>query len=105
MSDTRTGPLVGKLSSAVQEDISEIVGHLLKAREQMGELEGQTKGINGLSAFLKAQGTALDKMMGDLEDEAADVEKKLLGGARVEITHQVNAEHAERVKAAKAEAS
>jgi len=101
MSDTRTGPLVGKLAAAVQEDISEIVGHLLKAREQMGHLEGQTKGINGLSAFLKAQGLALDKMMADLGDEASDVEKKLLG-SRVEIVHRVDNDHAKAVASAKA---
>lgn len=100
MSETRTGPLVGKLASAVQEDIGEIVGHILKAREQMGQLEGQTKGINGLSAFLKAQGHALDKMMADLEDEALAVEKKLMG-SKVEITHKVDDAHADRVKAAK----
>jgi hypothetical protein len=95
---------VGKLVEAVQSDLAEIIGHLLRGREGIGQLEGQTKGINGLSAFLKAQGLALDKMMGDLEDEAADVEKKMLG-SRVEITHRVDGDHMERVKAAKEAAS
>jgi ribosomal protein L20 len=91
---------VGKLVSAVQEDISEIQQNLDKAREHMGQLEGQTKGINGLSAFLRAQGLALDKMVSDLKDEAVAVEKKMLGNP-VEITHHTDEAHAARVKAAK----
>lgn len=98
--ETRTGPLVGKLVVGVQEDLGEVVGYLQKARESIGQLEGQTKGINGLSSFLKAQGTALDKMMADFGDEATAVEKKLLG-SKVEITHTVDESHAARVKAAK----
>ena len=101
MSDTRTGPLVGKLVTAVQEDVAEIAGHLEKAREHMGQLEGQTKGINGLSAFLRSQGLALDKMVTDFREEAAGVEKKMLGSP-IEITHNVDETHAARVKAAKA---
>jgi len=101
MTDTRTGPLVGKLVTAVQEDLAEIVGYLGEAREIIGQLEGQTKGVNGPAAFLKGQGLALDKMMSDLTDEAEEVAKKLLGGARVEITHRVNDDHAAAVRAAK----
>ena len=98
--DTRTGPLVGKLVAAVQEDVAEISGHLEKARAVMEQLEGQTRGINGLSSFLRAQGLALDKMMEDFTGESQGVEKKMLGNP-VEITHTVNAEHAAKVRAAK----
>lgn len=100
MSETRTGPLVAKLVSAVQEDVGEVVTHLDRARQSMAQLEGQARGINGLSAFLKAQGLALDKMMADLRDEADGVEKKMLG-AKVEITHHVDPAHAAKVKAAR----
>jgi len=100
MSETRTGPLVGKLVVAVQEDLAEVVGYLQKAREGIGQLEGQTRGISGLSSFLKAQGIAIDKMVADLGDEATDVEKKMLG-ARVEITHNVDEGHAAKGGGAK----
>lgn len=100
--DTRTGPLVGKLVAAVQEDVGEIVSSLAKAREHMGELEGQTKGINGLSAFLRSQGLALDKMMSDLKDEAQGVEKKMLGVQMEVVQHHVDEGHAAKVRAAKA---
>lgn len=101
MSDTRTGPLVQKLVDALQEDIGEVVGYLQKGRDHMKLLEGETKGVNGMSAFLKSQGLALEKMIADLNEEAEGAEKKMLG-AKLEITTSVDKAHVERVAKAKA---
>ena len=67
----------------------------------MAQLEGEARGINGLSTFLRSQGLTLDKMMADLAAEAIEVEKKMMG-APAEVTHQqVDEVHAARVKAAR----
>lgn len=100
MSDTRTGPLVHKLVDALKDDISEVVGYLQKGREQMRLLEGETKGVNGMSAFLKSKGNELDKMIGDLTEEAEGAEKKMLGSPIV-ITTNVDKAHVERIAKAK----
>jgi len=100
MSDTRTGPLVKKLVDALQEDIAEVTEFLRKGREQMKLLEAETKGVNGMSAFLKSKGMELEKMIEDLNDEAAGAEKKMLGSPIV-ITTNVDKAHVERVAKAK----
>ncbi len=100
MSDTRAGPQVQKLVDAIKEDIGEIVGHLTRAEETMQDLEVAAKGVNGLSAFLKAQRNAVLKMVGDLNAEGADVERKMLP-SKEPITSSVNEKLAAEVRAAK----
>jgi len=101
VSDTRTGPLVQKLVDALQEDIAEVVGFLQKGRDQIRLLEGETRGVNGMSAFLKSKGNELDKMISDLREEAGGAEKKMLGSPLV-ITTNVDKAHVERIAKAKA---
>lgn len=101
MSDTRTGPQVQKLVDAIGEDMAEAVGHLAKGADMIRQLEGATKGVNGLAAFLKAQHNALSKMIADMEEEAASVGKKMLP-PRLEITERVSDEQAAKVREAMA---
>lgn len=50
---------------------------------------------------MRAQATRLDEAIKALTEESASVAKKLLGTGREPITERVDAEHAERVKAAR----
>lgn len=101
MSDTRTGPAVQKLVDFIQEDLSEAAGHLQQGLDMVRALEGETRGVNGLSAFLKSQGNALEKMVSDMAEEAQSVAKKMLGSNRTEVVTVVNPELAEEVATAK----
>lgn len=101
MAETRTGPLVQKLVDGLQEDMEEAVSHLEKGLTLYRALEGQTKGVNGLSSFLKSQGQALEKMIADTREEADGVAKKMLGTGKPEIVERVNQEQVNAVKAAK----
>lgn len=104
MSDTRTGPLVQKLVDGVQEDMEEAIGHLEKGLAVIRALEGHTKGVNGLSAFLKAKGTALEQVISDTREESEAVARKMLGAGAPEIVQTVNGEKVAEVAAAKAAA-
>ena len=99
--DTRTGPLVQKLVAGLQEDLTEAISFLAKGRELIGALEGETRGVNGLSSFLKSQGDALDEMVRKMEEESQEVEKKMLGSTRPEIVSTVNQEKVDEVRAAR----
>lgn len=102
MADTRTAPAVAKLVDAIQEDIQEARSHLDRGLAVLRALEPSARGINGLAAYLKAQGNALDEMLAGLESEAKNVETKMLGGSRPEIVTNVDAAQLEAVRAAKA---
>lgn len=101
MPETRTGPLVQKLVDGLQEDMEEAVGHLDRGLTMLRALEGETKGVNGLSAFLKAQAQQLDKMISDTREEAEAVAKKMLGTGKPEIVERVNQEKVAELHAAK----
>lgn len=99
--NVRTGEAVAKLVDAIKEDFKRVTAHLREARALIGELESDAKGINGLSAFLKAQGNTLDKMADDLDAEAIAVEKKMVAPMAKEPVTIIHGEHAEKVRAAK----
>ena len=99
---TRTGPLVKKLSDGIREDLEEAVAYFQRGLDLMRALEGETKGVNGLSSILKAKGDAVAMVITGLEEEAAGVEKKLLGTSRA-IKQRVDAKKIAVVAAAKAE--
>ena len=101
---TRTGPLVKKLSDGIREDLEEAVAYFQRGLDLMRALEGETKGVNGLSSILKAKGDAVAMVITGLEEEAAGVEKKLLGTSRAN-KQRVDAEKVADVRAAIKEAA
>jgi hypothetical protein len=96
--ETRTGKLVEQLVEAVQQDLDEVVVHLEHALKASSALVGDTRGVNGLSSFLKAQGQQLEKMIRDIREEAEAVERKLFGIGRPEIVERVNHEKVEEIR-------
>lgn len=102
MSDTRTGPLVGKLVEGIQADIADAVEQLQGGLSKIRALESHTKGVNGLSSTLKAEASKLDQMIATLTDESEGVGRKMLGTGREPITEKVDPAHLERVTAARA---
>jgi len=100
--ETRAGPIVIKLVAGLQEDIQEIADLLSKARDLAKALEEVSKGVNGLSGFLKAKGNELENIVTGLREESANVERKMLG-TRVEASTKVDHAHVERVTKARAQ--
>lgn len=100
MSQTRTGPTVKKLVGDIQADLADVVEKIKAARAMLSELEGETKGVNGLSSILRAKGGELDKMTDDLKEESEAVHKKLLGSGP-EIVQSVNPDQAAKAVTAK----
>ena len=104
MPDTRTGPLVQKLADGLRDDMAEAVGHFQRGLDMVRSLEAETKGVNGLSSFLKSQANVIAKVISDLDEEAQGVEKKLTGTTRPEIKTTVDSAKAADVAAARAHA-
>ena len=98
--ETRTGKLVEQLVEAVQQDLDEVIVHLEQALQASAALVGETRGVNGLSSFLKAQGQQLEKMIQDIREEAEAVERKLFGIGRPEIVERVNQDKVEELREA-----
>ena len=100
--ETRTGPIVVKLVAGLQEDLEEIAESLRKGRDLARGLESVARGVNGLSAFLKAKGNELDNILTGLEEESANVAKKMVGTPLTPvITTTVDLSHTEKVLRAK----
>ena len=97
---TRTGARVKALVEDVESDLSDVIDVLVKAREMIGCLETETKGINGLSAACRGWGQQLDKMLNDIWEEREDVPRKLLGGGPG-ISTSVNMELVQQVRVAR----
>lgn len=97
---TRTGKLVEQLVEAVQQDLDEIIVHLERGLGNVEDLAGDTRGVNGLSSFLKGQGQFLEKMIEDLREESEAVSRKLMGIGRPEIVERVNQEKVEELRKA-----
>lgn len=104
MPDTRTGPLVQKLADGIREDLAEAASHLQRGFELMRQLEGETRGVNGLSSLLKSKADSVSAVISLLEEEAVAIDKKLLGAGRPLIHESVDEGLAEDVAAAKADA-
>lgn len=98
--ETRTGKLVEQLVEAVQTDLDEAIVQLEQGLTILEAMVGDTKGVNGLSSFLKAQSQQLEKMIGDIRDESDAVARKLYGTARPEIVERVNEEIVEELREA-----
>jgi hypothetical protein len=79
---TRTGIRVRQLVDDVKADLSDIESVLREARQRAALLEEDARGINGLSASCRGWGQQIAKMLADLEDERAEVERKMLGTGR-----------------------
>jgi len=101
MSETRTGPLVGKLVEGIQGDIGDAVEQLAAGLAKMRALESHVGGINGLASTLRARSAEVQQVVDVLTAERDTVAKKLLPKAPVEMTERVNAVHLEAVRAAK----
>lgn len=93
MSETRTGPLVGKLVEGIQADIADAVEQLDGGLRKIRALEAHTKGVNGLSATLKAKGNEIAQIIEVLTGESDGVAKKMIGATREPIAERVNADH------------
>lgn len=101
MSETRTGPLEGKLVEGIQADIGDAVEQLQAGLSKLRALESHTKGVNGLSATLKAKGNEIAQIIDVLEGEQESVAKKMLSTApKEQITEKVNADHLAKVVSA-----
>lgn len=98
--DTRTGKLVEQLVEAVQTDLDEAIVDLERGLTILEAMVADTKGVNGLSSFLKAQGNQLEKMIGDIRDESEAVARKMFGTSRPEIVQRVNLEKVEELREA-----
>ena len=101
--ETRTGKLVERLVEAVQKDIEEAVVDLERGLKLLEALVGDTKGVNGLSSFLKGQCQLLEKMIDDIRDESEAVPRKMFGKGRSdrpEIVERVNQEKVEELRKA-----
>ena len=79
MPDLRTEAAVGKLVEGVQADLTELIDLISRAKDVAEALIDPTKGINGLSGFLRGQSTLLGEMIKNVEDESRAVHKKMLG--------------------------
>lgn len=98
MSDTRTGALVSKLVEGIQADIGDAVEQLQAGLSKLRALESHTKGVNGLSATLKAKGNEIAQIIDVLEGESDGVAKKMLSASpKEQITERVNTEHLTKV--------
>jgi hypothetical protein len=80
--ETRTGLRVRQLVDDVKADLSDIEAVLRQARQYSARLEEDARGINGLSAACRGWGQQLDKILGDLDEERDEVEKKMLATGR-----------------------
>jgi hypothetical protein len=101
MSETRTGPLVGKLVEGIQADIGDAVELLAAGLAKMRDLEVHVGGLNGIASRLRARSSDVQQVVDALRVERDEVAKKLLPKPPVEITERVNAVHLEAVRAAK----
>lgn len=76
---TRTGDRVRQLVGDVKADLSDVGELIRRAREQVGMLEEEGRGINGLTAACRGWGQQLDKMLHDIDEEQTEVERTMLG--------------------------
>lgn len=99
--ETETGPLVLKLAKSIPTDVANAVASIGHGLSIVRELELQVKHINGFSSFLKTKGDGIAQLVADLEREAKEVEKKLLGAPKREIVSRVDHAKAEEVARAR----
>lgn len=94
MANTRTGDAAKKLVEAIQDDLKEAREHFAKGLAIVDRLEGEAKGVNGLSSFLKSKSNEVKKMISDMEEEGEAVRKKMIGATLADdIKTKVNPEH------------
>lgn len=99
MSETRTSPLLRRFVDALQQDMEEGIRHLEEGHAVLQALVDDTRGVNGLSVFLKAQCNQLEKMIADAREEAESVPRKMYGTApRPQIVERVNLEKVEELR-------
>jgi len=97
---TRTGLRVRQLVADVKADLSDIENVLRQARQRAARLEEEGRGINGLSAACRGWGQQLEKILEDVAEESAEVERTMLGRGPAIATH-VDEELHERVRVAR----
>lgn len=97
---TRTGLRVRQLVADVKADLSDIENVLRQARQRAARLEEEGRGINGLSAACRGWGQQLAKILEDVAEESAEVERTMLGKGPAIATH-VDEELHERVRVAR----
>lgn len=97
---TRTGLRVRQLVADVKADLSDIENVLRQARQRAARLEEEGRGINGLSAACRGWGQQLAKMVDDVAEESASVERTMLGKGPAIATH-VDEELQKRVRVAR----
>lgn len=97
---TRTGLRVRQLVADVKADLSDIENVLRQARQRAARLEEEGRGINGLSAACRGWGQQLAKMLEDVAEESASVERTMLGKGPQIATH-VDEELERRVRVAR----
>lgn len=99
---TRTGPLISQLITGVQADIGDAVEQLEGGLATIRALEAVTKGVNGLASTLRSKGSEIEQIIDVLRNESEGVSKKMLGTSREPMTEQLDADHLQRVRAARA---
>lgn len=99
--DARTGQLVQALAEGVGQDLADIVADLEAVRAKMTALADAAKAINGLGSACSGWGDRLLTMAQEITKEAGEVQAKLLGKRKVEITTHVNPELADKASKAR----
>lgn len=97
---TRTGARVRQLVEDVEADLTDVERLLAQAREQLGRLETEARGINGLAGACRGWGQQIDKLIRDLDDERDQVERTMLGSGRP-IAAAVDQELRDRIRVAR----
>ena len=102
MPDLRTPKAVGDLVESVQGDLDNLVSLIGQAKDLAEALISPTKGLNGLSGFLRGQVTLLGEMTANVQTEVENVRKNMLDDSplpKVETIVEDGQRVAERVKA------
>lgn len=99
---TRTGRRVPELVADAEADWAHVSGLLTEARDYLGAIEREARGVNGMAATARGCRSTLDQVLGAIEKEAGELRKKMTGPPMAdEIQSHVDEEHASRVREAR----
>lgn len=86
---TATGRALASLVETLQGEIVEADAHFRAGLEITRRLEQEARGLPGLATALKGKNDAIQKAADDIQEEAAEIGRKLLGTASA-LTERVD---------------